>query len=100
MSTRFSTETTRRPCSGVRAGTSPGRIGRLQHSAPVGHGSSGGPIVDERNRVVGVGYALLSARRPDADEEMGIAGLNLAIASNVLERFLIGSSVRFEKGAP
>lgn len=84
----------------IVAGTSPGPIGRLQHNAPVGHGSSGCPILDERNRVVGVGYALLSDRRPDADEEIGLAGLNLAIASNVLERFLISSSVRFEKGAP
>ena len=83
----------------IVAGTSPGPIGRLQHSAPVGHGSSGCPILDERNRVVGVGYALLSDRRPGATEEMGLAGLNLAIASNVLERFLTSNSVRFEKGA-
>ena len=83
----------------IVAGTSPGPIGRLQHSAPVGHGSSGCPILDERNRVVGVGYALLSDRRPGVAEEIGLDGLNLAITSKVLERFLISNSVRFEKGA-
>jgi len=81
------------------SGTSPGPIGRLQHDAPVGHGSSGCPLVDARGRVIGVGYALLSDRRPDPEETAGFAGLNLAIASNVLKRFLRDQSIPFEEAA-
>jgi S1-C subfamily serine protease len=64
-------------------GTAPGPVLRFQHSAPTGHGSSGGPLVDDRGRVVGVAYALLSDGNgtPRTD-------LNLAIASDVLRRFL------------
>jgi len=82
------------------SGTSPGPIGRLQHDAPVGHGSSGCPLLDARGGVIGVGYALLSDRRPDPKEAAGLAGLNLAIASNVLKRFLRDHSIAFEEAAP
>lgn len=73
-------------------GTVPGTIGRFQHSAPTGHGNSGGPVLDAKGRVVGVAYALLS--------EVGSAGeprtdLNLAVASNVLRGFLHQHGIPF-----
>ncbi len=77
-------------------GVSPGPIGRFQHSAPTGHGNSGGPVLDARGRVVGVAYALLS--------EVGASGrprtdLNLALASNVLEDFLRRHGIPFTEAA-
>jgi S1-C subfamily serine protease len=82
------------------SGTSPGPLGRLQHSAAVGHGSSGSPILDERGSVVGVGYAYLSDRRPGAEGQDGLSGLNMAIASNVLRQFLLAYSIPFAEGRP
>ncbi|MFB3880197.1 MAG: S1C family serine protease [Armatimonadota bacterium] len=82
------------------SGTSPGPVVRLHHDAPVGHGSSGGPILDADGRVIGVAYALIAERNPDLDEESLGPGLNLAIASNVLKRFLSGQSVGFTEETP
>ncbi len=82
------------------SGTSPGPLRRLQHSAAVGHGSSGSPILDERGSVVGVGYAYLSDRRPGAEGQDGLSGLNMAIASNVLRQFLLAHSISFEDAGP
>jgi S1-C subfamily serine protease len=70
---------------------------RLQHSAPTGHGSSGGPLLDAKNRVIGVCYAMLADRnQPDTDE----ADLNLAIASDVLSEFLRENAIPFTEVAP
>ncbi len=82
------------------SGTSPGPLHRLQHSAAVGHGSSGSPILDERGSVVGVGYAYVSDRRPEGAGQDGLAGLNMAIASNVLRQFLMAHSIPFEDDRP
>jgi S1-C subfamily serine protease len=77
------------------SGTSPGPVMRLHHNAPVGHGNSGGPILDAHGRVIGVAYALIAERTPGAEDEPALSGLNLAIASNVLKRFLANQSVPF-----
>jgi S1-C subfamily serine protease len=82
------------------SGTSPGPVMRLHHDAAVGHGSSGGPIVDASGRVIGVAYALIAERGPDLEDESGVPGLNLAIASNALKRFLANQSVGFDEAAP
>jgi S1-C subfamily serine protease len=79
------------------SGTSPGPVMRLHHDAPVGHGSSGGPIVDANGRVIGVAYALIAERGPDLEDESAGPGLNLAIASNALKRFLASQSVGFDE---
>jgi S1-C subfamily serine protease len=81
----------------IVSGTSQGPVVRLQHSAPTGHGSSGGPLLDAKNRVIGVCYAMLADRnQPDTDE----ADLNLAIASDVLSQFLRENAIPFTEVAP
>jgi S1-C subfamily serine protease len=76
------------------SGVSPGPVMRLQHNAPVGHGNSGGPILDRGGRVIGVAYALISDERASGQDDPGLSGLNLAIASNVVRQFLAASGVR------
>ncbi len=82
------------------SGTAPGPVLRLHHNAPVGHGSSGGPILDSEEGVIGVAYALIAERPSNgADsslaEDPALAGLNLAITSNVLRSLLASQSVSF-----
>lgn len=81
------------------SGSTSGPVLRLQHSAPTGHGSSGGPLVDRRGEVVGVAYALLARRAPSPDESADSPPLNLAIASNVLKRFLRENAIPFAETA-
>jgi len=73
-------------------GAGPGPIGRFQHSAPTLHGNSGGPVLDEKGRVVGVAYALLT--EVNGNQEGG-GNLNLAIASDVLRAFLRRHAIPF-----
>lgn len=74
------------------SGTTPGPIGRFQHTAPTAHGNSGGPVVDSRGRVVGVAYALLSEVNGRGEPR---SDLNLAIASNLLRKFLRDHGIPF-----
>lgn len=77
-------------------GSSQGPIVRLQHSAPTGHGSSGGPLLDGRSRVIGVCYAsLVDHTQPEAEE----LDLNLAIASDVLKQFLREHGIPFTEAS-
>jgi S1-C subfamily serine protease len=77
------------------SGTRPGPVGRLQHSARTGHGSSGGPIVDGRGAVVGVAYALLSDGGAEFAEGLQSSEWNLGIASNVLKLFLRKNAIAY-----
>ncbi len=69
----------------IIVGAAEGEIVRVQHSASTEGGMSGGPLVDEEGRVVGVAYGLL---RPAENARASSPGLNLAIAGGVLEKFL------------
>lgn len=77
------------------SGLTEGPVLRLQHSAQTGPGSSGGPLVDARGRVIGLCYALLAQRGPTAEADPAHASLHLAIASNVLRMFLRRHAIPF-----
>jgi len=68
-------------------------IAAIQHSAPTTHGNSGGPLVDEQGRVVGV-------NNMGSVSEVGleVAGFNFAVASNVLRDFLRENGVENSVG--
>jgi len=77
-------------------------ISAIQHSASTTHGNSGGPLLDENGKVIGV-------NNMGSITELGleVAGFNFAVASNVLRDFLrengVGNSVgdttsHFQKG--
>lgn len=80
--------------AGLRDDTS-----RLQVSAPVQPGNSGGPLLDESGNVVGV---VASQLKPD--QLAGAAGdyaqnVNFAIKSSVVQTFLETNDIQFETGA-
>ncbi len=81
------------------SGTSNGPLMRFQHNAHTGHGSSGGPLLNARDEVVGIAYALLSETDPEGNTELR-TDLNLGIASDVLIRLLKENRVPFTEVSP
>lgn len=77
-------------------GTSGGPVTRLHHDAPTGHGSSGGPLLDGRGRVIAVAYALLSERDAAGNASLR-TDLNLAITSDVLIGVLQQHGISFKE---
>jgi hypothetical protein len=67
---------------GIYSGTSDFGEGRslMRISAPISHGSSGGPLLDERGKVVGITAATMSYL------EIGSQNLNLAVPIDVIRR--------------
>ncbi len=65
---------------------------RLQISAPVQPGNSGGPLLDKSGNVVGVVYAKLAKR-------FSAENVNLAIKANVAQMFLDINHVNYEMSA-
>jgi len=68
-------------------------ISAIQHSASVTHGNSGGPLVNEEGKVVGV-----NNMGSINDVGLEVAGFNFAIASNVLKNFLQENGVENSQG--
>ncbi len=90
--------TTHRPVLRV-SGTNEGPVMRLQHDAPTGHGTSGGPLLDGKGHVIGVAYALLAETDPEGGASQR-TDLNLGIASRVLIQFLKQNHVSFTEATP
>ena len=70
--------------------------GKLQISAPINGGNSGGPLLDKSGRVVGVIVSKVSAVK--SVEILGdiIQGANFAIKANVVQSFLDMNSVDYQ----
>jgi len=65
----------------------------IQHSAPTTHGNSGGPLLNDQGKVIGV-------NNMGSLSELGleVAGFNFAVVSNVLRNFLKENGVENSVG--
>jgi hypothetical protein len=72
----------------------------LQISAPVQPGSSGGPLLDEAGKVVGVVVAKLDALKVARVTEDMPQNVNFAIKATVAADFLGAHGVRYAEGNP
>ncbi len=66
-------------------GTTQVSLSVIQTDAAINHGNSGGPLVDDRGRVVGINVAIASSGGSSSDES-GSIGVGFAIPSNVAKR--------------
>jgi S1-C subfamily serine protease len=66
-------------------GKDQGELTRIQHSAPVQAGVSGGPILSADNKVLGVAYGLL---KHAGEPESASPALNLAVSVAMVQKFL------------
>ena len=62
----------------------------MQISAPIQPGNSGGPVIDEAGRVIGIATATLSEAGYDRAQNV-----NFAIKAEILIAFLIGSNIDY-----
>jgi S1-C subfamily serine protease len=65
--------------------------GFLQHDAALNPGSSGGPLLDAQNRVIGINAAIPNGRRSDVGVGFAIPG---AVAARVLARLATAGALR------
>ena len=70
----------------------------LQHTAPINHGNSGGPLLDKDSRVIGVNTAGNSGFKFQDGEVVGIESNNLCLASRITEfiRFATANGVKMQ----
>lgn len=69
----------------IIVGADTGQVRRLQHSAPTEAGMSGGPLLDENGKVIGVAYGLLRSTRRVQE---AFPTLQLGIAVGIVKQFL------------
>jgi S1-C subfamily serine protease len=69
----------------------PDGIGTIIHTAQIGHGNSGGPLIDEGGCVVGVNSWLAF----DGDETRNFQTYNQSLDANELRKFLNESGIAF-----
>lgn len=72
----------------------------LQISAPVQPGNSGGPLIDQSGRIVGIVDAKLDALRTLASSGSLPENVNFAIKASVAQAFMEANSVAYERAAP
>ena len=68
----------------------------IQIDVPINHGNSGGPLVDENGNILGVNtYGLTLDTSDDEKEVYIIQGMNYAVSSNEVIRFLDSEGVPY-----
>ena len=80
---------------GLISGAQPKDATLIQISASVSSGNSGGPVVDEKNRLMGIAtMGMISGRASDGVRGHGI---NFATHSEVIVEFLSRNGITFDR---